>query len=121
MIGICLAVMPFAPTYPVMLALCVVIGLGVAPLDAVAATLMQTSVPDNQRGRVGAGMGTLAVTANLVSMSLAGVAGDAIGVGNVFIVGGLIVLAAAGLAAGLLGTVPAPAPAVPAGPLAAEM
>jgi len=121
LIGVSLAAMPFVPTYPIVLALCVVIGLGVAPIDAVAATLIQTSVPDHQRGRVGAGMNTLIVVANLLSMSLAGVAGAALGIANVFVAGGAIVLAAAGLAVLLLGPVSASAPAAPVAGLAAEM
>ena len=92
----------FAPTYAVVLALMRVIGLADGPLNAVAATLIQTAVPDAQRGRVGAGINTVINSANLLSMSLAGLAGDALGVSNVFILGGAITLLAAGGAVALL-------------------
>ncbi len=92
----------FAPTYAVVLALMFVIGLADGPLNAVAATLIQTGVSDAQRGRVGAGINTVITSANLLSMSLAGLAGDALGVSNVFILGGLITLLAGGGAFALL-------------------
>lgn len=108
-VGLCLIGLAFAPIYPVVLALGLVIGSAIAPVEAVASTLQQTSVPDAQRGRVSAGMQTVIVTANLISMSLAGVAGAVLGVTNVFIIGGLIVMSAAIVAGSMLNGAPAPA------------
>ncbi|HMA34631.1 MAG TPA: MFS transporter [Chloroflexia bacterium] len=109
-VGFCLVGLAFAPSYLVVLALGLVIGLAIAPVEAVASTLQQTAVPDAQRGRVGAGMNTIIVSANLLSMSLAGVAGAVFGVAQVFVGGGLFVVAAAGVAAVLLNAVPASRP-----------
>ncbi len=121
MTGLTLVLLPFMPAYPLVLALCVLLGLGMAPVEAVSQTLVQTAVPQSRLGRVSAGMDTLITVANLVSMSLAGVAGALIGIGNVFVVGGVITIAAAGLAVMLLRGTPAPASvAVPAGAPAAE-
>ena len=118
-LGLGIIALAFAPTLPVVVGLAVVIGLADGPLNTVAATLMQTAVPDAQRGRVGAGMNTVIVVANLLSMTLAGLAGDAIGVTTVFVVGGAITVGAAGVAAVLLsGT---PALAAPPAALGAEI
>ena len=73
----------------------IAVGLAVTPMQACFATFMQTSVADNLRGRVGGALNTVISTASLVSMALAGVAAELIGVRNVFIVGGAIVLVAA--------------------------
>ena len=75
-----------------------VIGAIVTPLQASIATLAQTSVTDDVRGRIGAALNTLVTTASLISMALAGILGDLIGVQNVFVVAGGIGVCA-GLAA----------------------
>jgi MFS family permease len=66
------------------------VGLMMTPLQAAIATIMQTSVDNKMRGRVGASLNTVISTASLLSMALAGILGEAIGVRSVFIVGGTI-------------------------------
>jgi MFS family permease len=75
-----------------------VVGAIVTPLQASIATLSQTSVADEVRGRIGASLNALITTASLISMALAGVLGDLIGVHSVFVVAGGISICA-GLAA----------------------
>jgi DHA3 family macrolide efflux protein-like MFS transporter len=74
------------------------VGAIVTPLQASIATLSQTSVADEVLGRVGASLNALITTASLISMALAGVLGDLIGVRNVFVVAGGVSVCA-GLAA----------------------
>ncbi|MDQ5824535.1 MAG: MFS transporter [Chloroflexota bacterium] len=71
-----------------------VVGLMMTPMQASISTLMQTSAPPQVLGRVGAALNTLISTASLVSMAFAGALGELIGVRNVFVVGGIIVILA---------------------------
>ena len=71
-----------------------VVGWAVTPLQASISTLVQTSVSDSARGRISASLNTLVSTASLLSMALAGALGQAIGVRNVFVVGGIVVVLA---------------------------
>jgi sugar phosphate permease len=61
-------------------------------------TLVQTSVSDEVRGRISGSLNTMISTASLVSMGLAGVLASAIGVRNVFVASGVVIVIA-GLAA----------------------
>ena len=69
-------------------------GLFVTPIQASGATIIQTAVPDDVRGRTGAANNALITTAQLVSMALAGVLADLVGARNVFVIGGVVVAAA---------------------------
>lgn len=70
------------------------IGLLGAPVQAGIGTLVQTSVDDHSRGRVGAALGAVIGSANLVSMALAGVLAAWIGVREVFVVAGILAVVA---------------------------
>ncbi|MCX7783668.1 MAG: MFS transporter [Meiothermus sp.] len=70
------------------------IGLLGAPVQAGIGTLVQTSVDDRSRGRVGAALGAVIGSANLVSMALAGVLAGWMGVREVFVVAGILALVA---------------------------
>jgi MFS family permease len=74
------------------------VGLMVTPLQASISTISQTVVEDKMRGRVGAALNTLVSTASLVSMALAGILAQTVGLRNVFVLGGAVVVLA-GLAA----------------------
>lgn len=77
-------------------------GLTIVPLQASSSALMQSRVPLEAMGRVGSSFSVSAQGANLVSMAMAGALGSVIGIGNVFLVSGSIVLLAALTAAWLL-------------------
>lgn len=77
------------------------LGWFITPLQASVVTVMQTGVPDAARGRV---MSTLQASmsgASIGSMALAGVLGDLIGIREVFVASGAIVVAGGLLAAAL--------------------
>jgi DHA3 family macrolide efflux protein-like MFS transporter len=89
------------------------IGWFVTPLQAGVSTIIQSEVPDEMRGRIGAALQTVLQSANVGSMALAGIAAAAIGTRGVFIAAGA--LAVAGGLIGLVlfrGAVAAPEPAV---------
>jgi len=71
-----------------------VVGLAVVPVGAAASTLIQTLVPDEMRGRVGASMETAASGASVISMGFAGVVAAAIGTRSVFAISGAITIVA---------------------------
>ena len=74
------------------------VGLSVGPVQAGANTLSQTLIDDSMRGRVGGALNTLISGANIASMGLAGVAAAAVGVRNVFLGSGFLVLSSGVLA-----------------------
>jgi MFS family permease len=89
------------------------IGWLVTPLQAALTTIIQTEAAEQVRGRVAALVSTVTTTASVVSMAIAGIFGDLIGVRGVFL-GGAAVVALAAASAFLLfrGQHTAPDPAV---------
>ena len=71
------------------------VGMFSTPLNAAIATLFQTEVADEHRGRAGSALGAMIEFASLISMFAAGTVAAAVGVRNVFIIGGAITLVAA--------------------------
>ena len=66
-------------------------GLMITPVQAAGSTIIQTTVPDEMRGRTGSANNALITTAQLVSMAAAGMLADALGARNVFVIGGVLV------------------------------
>ena len=94
------------------------VGLFMTPLQSSVATLSQTLIPDELRGRVGAALNTLISVANVTSMGFAGVLAAAVGVRPVFVIAGAITVLA-GVASWLVfrGAPDAHAQPVPATPV----
>jgi predicted MFS family arabinose efflux permease len=67
---------------------------------------MQKYVPNEKRGRAGSAINTAISVASVTSMALAGVLGDALGVRNVFVLSGLVVIVAGLLGAFLMQETP---------------
>lgn len=96
------------------------IGLLVAPVQAGIATLAQTLVVDELRGRVNSALNTVISLAMVVSQAFAGLIAAGLGIDLVFLIGGALTIAA-GIVSGLLfatdrlpgdvGSVDAPMPA----------
>lgn len=96
--GAFLAPTGYVGNYLVLAALSVGMGLFVAPINTGATTLMQIVVPNEQLGRANGGISTITETATVTSMSLAGFLGWLIGIPAVFLLGGLLCIAAGLLA-----------------------
>lgn len=77
------------------------VGLLITPLQGAISTISQTAVENNMRGRVGAALNTLVSTASLLSMALAGICAQLVGLRNVFVLGGAVVVLA-GIASALV-------------------
>ena len=74
-------------------------GWFITPLQAALITIVQTSTADEYRGRVASTLHAVMSAASVISMALAGVFGDVLGVRVVFVIGGLLTGAAAVAAA----------------------
>lgn len=94
MLGVLIGLVYFAQSIWAIIAILFAVGWIMTPLQASIATLIQTLVPDEVRGRIGASLSTLISTANLLSMAFAGVFGDAIGIREVFVLSGIITMLA---------------------------
>lgn len=71
------------------------VGWFVAPLQAAVVTVLQQSVPDGERGRIMSVLQAAMSASSVLSMAFAGIAGDVVGVRNVFLIAGAIVAAGA--------------------------
>ena len=92
-----------------LLVLMFVIGWFVVPLQAAVVTILQSTVADSERGRVMSVLQAVMSAASVLSMALAGIAGDTIGVREVFYAAGAI--CAVGFVAALVGFRPGSASA----------
>lgn len=73
----------------------VVVGLSVAPVQASAATLLQTTSPPEMLGRIGGTFNAVATGASIGSMAIAGLLAVQFGVRSVFFMSGVVVLSSA--------------------------
>lgn len=80
------------------LVLLFVVGWFVSPLQAAVVTILQTSVADAERGRVMSVLQAAMSAASVLSMAFAGIAGDIVGVRNVFL-GAAAIVAVGGVVA----------------------
>jgi len=88
----------FLPAFPWIIAWQFLGGLALTPMQSALDTIMQMAVPDLKRGRVGSSMNAVATAAGLLSMAVASLFGETIGLRGVFITVGFFVLVS-----GLLG------------------
>ena len=96
-IGLTIALTSLVPNIWYLFPLLFGIGVFATPINAAIATLFQTEVADEHRGRAGSALGAMIELAGLLSMFAAGTVAAAVGVRNVFIISGtLTVLAAVG-------------------------
>ncbi len=87
------AMAPVTAPWQLMIALFAV-GWFMTPLHASVATLVQTEVEDELRGRTSSALNTVITAANVTSMALAGTAATFLGLRTVFVVAGAICAAA---------------------------
>jgi sugar phosphate permease len=70
-------------------------GWFISPLQAAVVTILQTNVVDAERGRVMSVLNAAMSGATVLSMAFAGIAGEIVGVRNVFFVaGGMVAVGA---------------------------
>lgn len=91
-IGVTYLTIIFLPTFAWILVWQFLAGLALTPLQSALDTMMQVAVPDLKRGRVNSSMNAVTTFAGLVSMMLASLFGEAVGLQLVFVVLGCFVL-----------------------------
>ncbi len=93
LIGLCIGGIGVAPLFGYVLALGLGIGLGLVPAQSALMTMMQIAVPDRKRGRVGSALNALPTAASLLSMAIAAITGDLVGLPTIYLAaGGLLIL-----------------------------
>lgn len=97
-LGLAIIAFAVAPSYPLVLIAVAIIGLSIVAARAALATLTQSLVPDEKRGRVESAVTMVIGASTSASMALSGLFGDLIGVQAVFIAAGVITIVA-GMAA----------------------
>ena len=94
-IGVCVGLLGASTVVWQVALLLFIVGWFVTPLEASLATILQTAVEDEQRGRVAATMHAVMASASVTSMALAGVFGDIVGIRTAFFLAAGVVLLAA--------------------------
>jgi len=94
LIGLFLAGMGLAPAFVWVIVLSFAVGLVLVPGQSALMTMMQLAVPDLKRGRVGSALNALTMAAGLVSMGIASVFSEAVGLRAVYAIAGLVTLGA---------------------------
>jgi MFS family permease len=98
-IAVCVGLIGGVDSVWQIVALLFLAGWFVTPLQAAIATIVQIGVADEQRGRVGATVHAVVSAASVVSMALAGLLGDVVGIRPGFYIAGVVVGLAALMAA----------------------
>ncbi len=97
LLGLALIGFALAPEFSLVLVMAFVIGACMVTARSAIAALIQILVPDEKRGRVESAVNTIISAATTLSMGVAGLLGDVVGLRAVFLLAGLITLVAAGL------------------------
>ncbi len=116
LIGLFIVGMGLAPAFFFTIICCFGLGLFLTPASSALSTVLQLTVPDEKRGRVGGAVNAIATAAGLVSMAAASLIAETIGLRTVYVICGVLV----GLAGLVALRIPEPAPAGPSPALPAE-
>ena len=84
-LGVAMTVIAFLPPLPLILGLCVIVGLVYGPIAPIYNYVMQTRAPAHLRGRVVGVMGSLAYAAGPLGLILAGPLADSAGLQTTFL------------------------------------
>jgi predicted MFS family arabinose efflux permease len=93
-LGVGILVFALAPAYWLVLVGALVVGFCVVAARTTLAAMTQALVPDSQRGRVESAMVSVIGIGTMGALIMAGILGDIVGPGSVFVVTGVVVLAA---------------------------
>jgi DHA3 family macrolide efflux protein-like MFS transporter len=91
-LGLSMIVFALSPNYPLVLAAAAIIGATIVAARATLATITQTLVPDEKRGRVESAVYMVIGASTSAAMALSGVLGDLIGVQVAFVASGVVTL-----------------------------
>ncbi|HMN59163.1 MAG TPA: MFS transporter, partial [Anaerolinea sp.] len=101
----------YLPTFFLVIVVNVLFGIAWVPVQSALTTIMQLAVPDLMRGKVSSSLNAVVTVGGLLSMGLASFAGEAIGLRNIFVVVGAMIIISGLLGFALLREPAAEAPA----------
>ncbi len=96
-IAVFVAAMSLASNVWHLIGLLFAVGWFVSPTQGAVSAIIQSEVPSASLGRVSSSLGTVVTTAQVVSMAVAGVAAELLGLRTVFVIAGIITLLSAAL------------------------
>ncbi len=96
-IAVFVAAMSLASNVWHLIGLLFAVGWFVSPTQGAVSAIIQSEVPSVSLGRVSSSLGTVVTTAQVVSMAVAGVAAELLGLRTVFVIAGVITLLSAAL------------------------
>jgi MFS family permease len=96
-IGLMIGGIGLVPLFGHVIVLSFGIGVALVPAQSALMTMMQLAVPDLKRGRVGSALNAITTAAGLVSMAAATSFGEALGLGSVYTICGLIMMVSGAL------------------------
>jgi MFS family permease len=106
--GLLAVPMGYAPTFFLMIVLNFLFGIALVPVNSALTTIMQLAVPDQKRGRVGASLNAVVTAGGLISMTLASFFGELIGLRELFVVVGVMIVLSGILGFAMLKEPPTP-------------
>ncbi len=107
-IGLFVAGIGLAPVFLLTIVCCFGLGLALTPASSALSTVLQVTVPDEKRGRVGGVVNSIATVAGVASMATASLISETVGLRAVYVTCGVLV----GLAGLVALRIPEPVPAV---------
>jgi len=90
--GIIAAPIGYVPTFFLVVVLNFLFGIALVPLQSALTTIMQLAVPDLKRGRVSSSLNAVVTAGGLISMAFASFFGDLIGLREVLLVIGVLII-----------------------------
>ena len=94
-LGVCVLALSITPGPWALLVVLFAAGLCQMPVQATTMTMVQQATTNATRGRVAAALNAAIQTATIASMAAAGILADVVGIRGVFVLGGVVALAAA--------------------------
>jgi MFS family permease len=90
--GLIAAPIGYSPNYFTLLVLNFLFGIALVPLQSTLATLLQRAVPDEKRGRVSSSLNAMVNAGGLISMAFAAFFGELVGLRNLLVLVGAMIM-----------------------------
>ena len=92
LMGLIAAPIGYSPNYFTLLLLNFLFGIALVPLQSTLTTLLQLAVPDEKRGRVGSSLNAMVNAGGLISMAFASFFGELMGLRNLLVLVGVMIV-----------------------------
>jgi DHA3 family macrolide efflux protein-like MFS transporter len=92
LMGLIAAPIGYSPNFFTLLLLNFLFGIALVPLQSTLTTLLQLAVPDEKRGRVGSSLNAMVNAGGLISMAFASFFGELMGLRNLLVLVGVMIV-----------------------------